>query len=516
MKKFLSALLSVAVATSVLTACAGGAANGSGGPDASAGSAKPTEPVKLVALYAPPNNYTPTDPNVLEEVRQKMIADIGVDLQVIVGPTDGQEYQTKFNLMLAGGDHLDIAQVHNWRTLHAQGAIADITDPLAQYGPDIMKRWGEENMKIVEKDGRIWGIPRNCSFVGYPIFVRQDWLDQYGLSAPKTIEDLELVMKTFKEKDPAGNGKTVPLLAAKESRYSLAGAFIEGGWGEYIDPADNRVKPPFMDPGYRDFVAKLAEWYQNGYLPKDVFVMNSGQQVDTIKSGRLGVSALWYSRITLNEGELQKTFPKASYALCSIEGPKGKAETVNSVYKLPQPGSGSGEDAMVVMSKCQNVDAAIKAYNWGYIDDNYLFSRYGKNGYKLISKDGDRMIFSVIKDQTGDEYNGFYKGPANEGIFVPEVSNINRHLEYLTTPSIFYDFDRAKMPMDAEIQYDSKALDAAAPTYPDIMRVVDEWFVEFVTGGRAISDFDAFYAELDKVKVDQLIDEITRQYNELK
>ena len=75
--------------------------------------------------------------------------------------------------------------------------------------------------------------------------MRKDWLDRYNLAEPTTVDDLANVLSVLKSEDPTGNGETIPFLADLTGlRHGLAGAFIDGGYGNWIDPADGLVKPP--------------------------------------------------------------------------------------------------------------------------------------------------------------------------------------------------------------------------------------------------------------------------------
>lgn len=487
-------------------------------PSAAVATTSQTEvkaPTKIVALIWPPTSYKPSDPAVLEEIKKIILKEANVDLEYIVGPIDGTEFQTKLNLMLAGNDQLDIAEGY-WEPMQAKGMLAELTDSVKNYGQEIVKAWGEENFKpVTDKDGKIWALPRMPNFVTYPIFVRSDWLKKVGMSAPTTIEELQKVAVAFRDADPAGSGKTIPIITTlAHSRMALSGAFIQNGWSQFKD-ADGLIKPPYMNAGYKDFTQTLANWYKDGLLAKESFAYKTSDIVDLIKSNRVGITALWYSRVTLNEGTLQQMVPDANYQLCSIKGPAGIAETADYVMKLPSPGSGatSGTSCYQIFKSCKDVDAAVRLFNWGFTEKNYLVSKYGLEGKGFQITSTNPIKYKVLVDQAGDEINSIFKGPGNETRYMPSDSPIQRHWDYLCLGEAF-NMARAKKPFDGDVKYDSIALNNAVPTYPDIQRIVDESFVEFVTGGRSMDDFGKFYTDLESADINSLIKEITRQYNE--
>ena len=112
---------------------------------------------------------------------------------------------------------------------------------------------------------------------------------------PKTIEDLENILRTFKEEDPAGKGQTIPLLTDLGGLYNgLSAGFTENGYGNWQD-TDGKIKHPILQPGFKDAVAKMAEWYKEGYIYKESYVINREQQEQLLSSNRIGSTIMWYS-----------------------------------------------------------------------------------------------------------------------------------------------------------------------------------------------------------------------------
>jgi len=230
MKRILSLALAVGLIATLLAGC-----TSNKNTSASSSSA----PVKLVTMQQPPSNYVPTDPAIMTQIHDLILKDTNVDLTVIQGPLNTTDYTTKLNLMLAGGEQLDIFTGDVW-LMQSKGMIVDISKQLSTIGKDITKAWGNINMSTVtSSDGKIWGVPRSYSSVTYPIYIRQDWLTKLNLPVPKTIGELETTLQAFKTADPAGNGKTIPLLTSYSDsngiNMSLAGAYIKGGWSDFKD-----------------------------------------------------------------------------------------------------------------------------------------------------------------------------------------------------------------------------------------------------------------------------------------
>jgi len=473
-----------------------------------------TTPVKLVAMFPGDMNSDPEGEAIRESVRQRILDDTGADVEILNGPLDMGEYQTKLNLMLAGGEQLDMIQVYSFNGMYQQDLCADITDAVAKYGKNITERWTVENMGQFVINERMYALPRMANAITHPTWVRGDWLKMYDLEIPKTIDDLNHVMQVFKENDPAGNGSTVvALFDSGHTDMVLMGAFMKGGGRVFLDDTDGRYKPAWMDPDYKNYLTQLNEWYQKGYVPKDTLTLNPGEQGELIQAGRVGISFLWYSRITINEQGLQVNFPDAYYERCVISGPKGLAMTANYVMNLPGSGGAGAINALVITSSCKNIDKAVEVINWGYIGDNFLTAWYGPDSFTCeLTADGT-YVATVPDSAPGGEYRVLFLGLPNDTRFVFEGDSApQRHLSYLARPPYeVFMFENAKLPIDGTILYDSAAILEACPSYPDIERIRIEGHIAFITGERPLSQFDAFIGDLKANGVEDLIDEITRQ-----
>ena len=166
MKKFLSFLLVAAMALSMVSV-----------------SALADEPVKIDMFYQssrPMNEFT-------EMTRQKVIEDIGVDMNLIQG---GDNWKQQLALYITGGDVPDLVAFMDASTFQgyaAEGAFYDLTDLIGNY-PHIMAYLStvsgytaEDMLKRTTIDGRIYGIPSvTIARSYYTENIRTDWLENLG------------------------------------------------------------------------------------------------------------------------------------------------------------------------------------------------------------------------------------------------------------------------------------------------------------------------------------------------
>lgn len=111
--------------------------------------------------------------------------------------------------------------------------------------PELYNFIGEQVWENSKIHGKIYGIPRLRILPRNGAIIRQDWLDNLGLEAPETFDELYEVAKAFTENDPDGNGvaDSVGIVTAYQGAgnrgwngfQTLATAFgAPNGWA-YVD-----------------------------------------------------------------------------------------------------------------------------------------------------------------------------------------------------------------------------------------------------------------------------------------
>lgn len=482
----------------------------------SASAEEGTEPVRLVYYYkAVSDANEQSDPEIMQMVHDRIMEDTGVDLEIIVGSRNDEDYTTKLNLMLSSNQQVDIF-TDSWSPLYVKGFLADLTDyipnvPEAQQALSMMR---QETIDSVTVNGRMMAFPFNDAGACYPVWLRSDLLEKCGLEKPQTIDELEHVLRTFKEMDPVGDGNTMGLVTSAEGlRKSFMGAFTENGDGRFMDDEGN-IKPYFLDPGYKDFVQTMHDWYAEGLIEPETFSYNRNNIIEFIRQGRVASFAEWYSMVTLSYKQFKDVFPDADYTwIDGLTGDKGLAESIWPVTK-PSVGERSG-DAVCINANCKDIEAALRVVAWGYLNDgeNFLTAYQGIEGINWQWVDEETKTYELL--DTDQKYMGEYN------IYMSLVNELSVnsldperlfHNEWLREG--WFRYDNVKWSVDRYVQYDNAALKENVPTYVEIMEYVEEEFVKFVMGARPMEEWDAYMETVESLGVDDMVAEFTRQYNE--
>lgn len=432
-------------------------------------------------------------------VQDKILEETGILVEVIVPPTgSGAE---KLNAMLASRQEMDVFQ-GSWVTYY--DAVQPVTELLDEYGENILAAWSEDTVRSLTRQGEIIGMPRQIAPArAYPTYVRQDWLDKLGLAAPTTIEEMEAMLKAFLEEDPAGNGQTIPMGTYLPGlNGGLSAAFTGKGYGNYLDAEDNRIKPVELLPGYRDFIEKMAEWYDKGYMYVESFTTDRARYNELIIQGNFGSFVYWASLVPLQYPYMLDAYPEAKYVLTDLASDKGFAEThVNA-----------SPNAMLIPRYSEKAEAVVKLANWAYADvENHLTMEMGIEGVHWNWVDKEKGLIEQVE-------NSGYMGDfvitmgITETWFSFDDPLRAMQNEWLRGPA--QDMSRTQSADDWFVIYDTALIDEAAPMRADIKRMLEEEVIKFITGVRDLSEWDMFIEELYAIGLDAYIDAHTAQYNE--
>ena len=186
--------------------------------------------------------------------------------------TDGDQGKQKLNGAIASGDIPDVCQVDKttMKQMADAGLIVDIAPYFEQYASDRLKKLIEDaGPKCIEAatfDGVQYGFPFvDCDIeTADMLWIRQDWLDKAKLEVPKSIDELENVMKAFA--DIAGDGAVGMRIG---NTANIPGFFH--GYGVYpgywtvaedgklpYDKATTDMKEPLVAACRMDWIGKSA------------------------------------------------------------------------------------------------------------------------------------------------------------------------------------------------------------------------------------------------------------------
>lgn len=501
LKRLIALSLSVLLLAGVFAGCAPAQSPDTGdNPSGNEGEGSGTqEPTKVHYLHW----LTPEDLPGDQAVLQKIIEETGIE-PICITPAGGSQSE-KLNILMASNEPLDLIN-GNWPDMQRTGSIIPLNDLLEQEGQALVDSFTENEWATrTDKDGKIWGIPISNYANGSGVRIRQDWLDQVGLPVPTTLEEFEAVLEAFKNEESFGKDRIVLATSWQVSQLerSFAGMWCDSGTEDFLD-TDGKVKPAVFNPGYRDFVAKMAEWYQKGYFWKEGFVQQYTVINDIVAQNRVGILATWSSTGIDGYIQLLDAGEDVKYVFADkLSGPAGTA------YTLLRP----GVDAFMITSKSKVPEETMRLINWYNDDiDDKMLVNHGIEGVNWKWVDKEKQVFEKLEVSSDQEVTGKYNY-VQGGLHLSAWANDNWSKAWLecfnfgTDPNV-----DLKIPFDLSISYDTAKIQSAVPTYSDLEKYRDESIIKFITGQRDLGEWDAFLEEMLNLGWAKTIEEKTAQY----
>ena len=295
MRKGLSLFLVMAIAiTMVLSGC-GQSNTSSTTAEASAsvsGSTTATEsakldPVELSWYFVGPGEQK--DTQLVEQEVSKYLKDkINVSLKIYC--LDWGTYQNKMFAMIAAGEPFDLCFTASWLNDYIKnsrtGAFVPINDLLDKYAPKTKALLGDDFLKASQIDGKNYAIPCNKEKARtHGLLYNKTIADKYGfdMTKIKTINDLEPMLKTIKEKQPSffpfigGNGWL---------GFNDWNAYNTSDTPDLGDiNSEGKVINQFDTPEFKATFETIRKYYNAGYERKDILTQK-GAQEDSINKGQ--------------------------------------------------------------------------------------------------------------------------------------------------------------------------------------------------------------------------------------
>lgn len=327
-----------------------------------------------------------------------------------IHPAAGSTGTEAFQILMSSGDYPDMIE-YNWLTYAGgpgqainDGVIISLNDYMEDYAPNYYDYMEGEKGKAngylykaqsITNEGNYYGF-KNMNIGNYRsfngLYIRKDMLDKWGLDVPATIDDWTLVLKTAKE-----NGFKSPLTGDK-SLFSITGTeLFNGAWGVAKDwyVENGKVKYGPFQKEYKDYILKMAEWMEKGYIDID-YVTNASTNVLGYITNDISVAAAGYVGSGMGRvlPAMEEKNPDFSVVACPYPVLK-KGEILH--FQTIQAEALDPTLAISVQCGLENENRYKEAVQWC----DYVYSEEG-NILKCFGVEGN--TFTKEKDEEGDDH----------------------------------------------------------------------------------------------------------------
>ena len=365
----------------------------------------------------------------------RMEALTGVAVQAH-GVADQEEYDEMIEQMLAGEIPADVlfkanlTREQEYALLDA-GAIVDLAPLIDAYMPNLSALL-EENPAwretIALEDGRIASLPLiNRTERQVCVWIHTGWLEKLGLEMPQSVDELTRVLSAIRDSDANGNGErdeiAADLTGVYEMRWLLPYfGIVADDYNLARDAQGNLVFAPEL-PAYRDFIALLRSWMEQGILPQDAFTALhgaqalSGEEEEEAHSGIL-VSLVPYTQVPADEA--------VQYDALLMPGPDGQIRWRDLLGEVTT-------GCFAVTSACEDPGQALAWVDALYAEEGAVLAYAGVEEEDYTVDAAGRWSFVTNGLRTVNEIRGtvlMYTGAAMPGLYPSDfMANVDSEVD---------------------------------------------------------------------------------------
>lgn len=462
--------------------------------------------------------------------------------------TTGEDYEQKVSLSIASNDIPDAMVVNETqlKQMIKAGQLADLTEVYEKYGAERLKDIYESNPGLLDNvtyDGKLYALPETTLPSAPLTWIRQDWLDELGLEAPKTLEDLEKIAQAFIDHNMGGEN-TLGIVGTSQGG-ALNSTFLTSGDhflnfsslffannaypGIWVEDKDGKAVYGSTTPETKKTLEMMRDWYAKGILDKEMALRKSAQEV--LVSGQAGIFfGPWWSPYNLEDSI--KNDPKANWR--PYAGPADSSGKINS-------NETTGSTYIVVSKEYEHPEAVVKMLNIHVSEKDPSYKEVVADKQMtsqevplfMVMGHGDQLEYAVTSTQKHlagelklediDKVNyGFAYDLAEHAKNVKKEPYDNYNIQYWDKAGnqaffthVYAHLNGGSEFINADINYVRSIATAKTKTmelkWNNLKKLEDETFLKIIMGNAPLSDFDKFVEKWNEQGEDQ----ITKEVNEL-
>lgn len=251
---------------------------------------------------------------------------------------NNSSYEDEMNLALSSGTLPNVILIPSKSSsvisAAKSGAFWDIEPYLGDY--KNLRQANTTVLKNISIDGRIYGLPRMRTLGRYGIIYREDWLENVGLSEPKTINEFYNMLKAFTKNDPDKNGKNDTygmILTNANISFDIMQTWfgVPKSWGI---KDDGSLIPAHLTDGYKEALKFFRRLYAEKLVNQDFQIFDAARWNDPFVNSQGGCIVDVADRANTLASRLERAGVKdpAIDVMGTVSGPIGMKNYSTSGY----------------------------------------------------------------------------------------------------------------------------------------------------------------------------------------
>lgn len=426
-------------------------------------------------------------------------------------PANGQEEEV-LNLLIASGDLPDIIETawlqRSPESSIAQNVILSLNSYIDDYSPNLKKYITEHpdiDKALKTDEGNYYVYPfirgdeKLLATSGF--MFRSDWLEEFGMQPPETIDEWSAALAAFKQKCET------PLAIGLDGLYRLAGAY-DTYYTFYIND-DGKVTYGPIEPGFREFLQQMKDWYAKGYINKNFAILDTKLITSDMLSGNAGVAfgaggSAMGSYLGAMEGK------DDTYGLVAVPYPTLEKGTRSKFGNKEPMYSAAGGAAITAKSK--NPALAARFLDYSYSEEGYMLNNFGIEGESYQMVDGYPTYTDTVMNNPDGlslaESLALYVRSSNEGPFVQDKRYIEQYYKYDSQKEALdvwgrNDHEKYVLPQVTMTQEESAEY---SKIITEVETYMEEMVTAFIMGTTSLDQFDQYVSEIKGMNIDRAVE----------
>lgn len=359
----------------------------------------------------------------------------------------------------------------------------------------------------------------------YGLAIRQDWLDEVGMSVPTTIDEWYETLLAFKKFDPNGNGKDdeEPVCMASSGwKYFLSAYGIDD------DPCivteedgTEKVIYGFVSDQFCDFLTEMAKWNKEGLIYNwftDKSLQKRDERVTGNYAGAWKADADHFDNSKSDSyiSSLKKVAPNAKFTACpwpkTVDGSKTTDGSDNWCFSDINT---FDRDTTVITSKAKDdgvVEAAAFIIDYMLSEEGSTLLTWGIEGESYdVDSDGNKRLLDGMDEMVdfhGTQIKKAYTYADPLTVMLPNFGEIadyvlnNEDEGYVNACKVWSQGDTS-YKINPSCQLSVEQQDRVNTVTQGMKSYVSQSIQNFVEGKLDQSDYDEYVAMVNRMGAEE-------------
>lgn len=475
------------------------------------------ETLELMATF--PDPLFASYPNGMADCQIYQEAEKATGVKMTYTPLSTSASSEQFNIIMASGDYPDLV---GWGLNYATGDDAavedevylDLTEYIAEYCPNywsILSCDDELLDTAITDGGYITGLNavRTEKSLGKAgLVIRTDLLEEAGLDKPYTIEEFDTVLAAFKDM-----GLEQPLmmlspgaiqdnwLAAAYDVAAFCNSFPQSVAPTYVQDGEIKFGP--LEDGFKEYILKVKEWYEKGYIHSDFISKNSnwnGPDYSNAITG--GEAGIFYA----DQGNLGGYIEGSEVEGFAVEATYDMHATEDSVNHFAQYTNKSVGNGFHITTCCENIELACQWGDWWYSEEGSLLANYGVEGVSFEYDDaGKPYLTETVTEADEGMRDALLIYASNDTICCvidPDAVTSGYAQVDVDAPEIWSTGMDDSYVIPSTVTLSADETTEATNIYSDIQTLCLESIAKFITGEKSMDEYDAFVENIKAMNIE--------------